>query len=185
MGCRNSGLSEYWAVGIAGCRNNLPRSSSTVEVFEVIRGSLLLDELENGNLTRETAKSKKRKMAVRYHSEDIEECFNKVRRSNNYPTVTDMEKSLDETQGDEAKRSGVEPRIETKRPGDETRDEKKEEELRQELRQELRRKEEEMRQEMRQELRRKEEELRQELRQELRRKEEEMRQELRQELRLK
>ncbi|VDI04482.1 Hypothetical predicted protein, partial [Mytilus galloprovincialis] len=78
---------------------NLPRSSSTVEVFEVIGGSCLLEKLENGSLTRETAYSKKRKMAVRYHSEDIEECYHKMRRMNNYPTVTDMEKSLDETQG--------------------------------------------------------------------------------------
>ncbi|XP_071142033.1 regulator of chromosome segregation-like [Mytilus edulis] len=79
--------------------DNLPRSSSTVEVYEVIGG--LLEKLQNGSLTRETAYSKKRKMAVRYHSEDIEKCYHKVRRLNNYATVmtvTDLEKNLDETQ---------------------------------------------------------------------------------------
>ncbi|VDI09283.1 Hypothetical predicted protein, partial [Mytilus galloprovincialis] len=52
----------------------------------------------NGNLNLETASRKRRKISVKYHDEDIEECYHKVRILSNNPTVTDLENSLDETQ---------------------------------------------------------------------------------------
>ncbi|CAC5406174.1 unnamed protein product [Mytilus coruscus] len=79
----------------------LPRSSITVQKFAVITGSNLLEKLGNGSLNMETASRKRRKIGVKYHSEDIEKCYNKVRRLSNTgnPTITDLENSLDETQG--------------------------------------------------------------------------------------
>ncbi|CAC5406175.1 unnamed protein product [Mytilus coruscus] len=78
----------------------LPRSSITVQKFAVITGSNLLEKLGNGSLNMETASRKRRKIGVKYHSEDIEKCYNKVRRLSNTgnPTITDLENSLDETQ---------------------------------------------------------------------------------------
>ncbi|VDI09284.1 Hypothetical predicted protein, partial [Mytilus galloprovincialis] len=62
----------------------------------------------NGNLNLETASRKRRKISVKYHDEDIEECYHKVRILSNNPTVTDLENSLDETQGTPRKKKFVE-----------------------------------------------------------------------------
>ncbi|XP_071143462.1 uncharacterized protein [Mytilus edulis] len=78
--------------------DHLPRNSSSVQDFEVIAGRNILDKLRDGNLNTETASRKRRKISVKYHNEDIEECYHKVRILSNNPTVTDLEYSLDETQ---------------------------------------------------------------------------------------
>ncbi|XP_076084849.1 uncharacterized protein LOC143055579 isoform X2 [Mytilus galloprovincialis] len=78
--------------------DNFPRSSTTAEEFEVIEGRNILETLRDGNLNLVTASRKRRKISVKYHNEDIEECYHKVRRLSNNPTVTDLENSLDETQ---------------------------------------------------------------------------------------
>ncbi|XP_063406404.1 meiosis-specific nuclear structural protein 1-like isoform X2 [Mytilus trossulus] len=80
--------------------DNFPRSSTTAEKFEVIEGRNILEKLRDGNLNLVTASRKRRKISVKYHNEDIEECYHKVRRLSNNPTVTDLENSLDETQGE-------------------------------------------------------------------------------------
>ncbi|CAG2197509.1 unnamed protein product [Mytilus edulis] len=76
----------------------LPILSSTVQEYEDEGSSDLLATLGNGNLDMGTASRKRRRIAAKYHPEDIQECFHKVHRQFNNPTITDLENSLDETQ---------------------------------------------------------------------------------------
>ncbi|XP_071141556.1 uncharacterized protein [Mytilus edulis] len=77
----------------------LPILSSSVQEYEDEGSNDLLATLGNGNLDMGTASRKRRRVAAKYHPQDIQGCFHKVHRQLNNPTITDLENSLDETQG--------------------------------------------------------------------------------------
>ncbi|CAG2216026.1 unnamed protein product [Mytilus edulis] len=79
--------------------DHLPRNSSSVQDLEVIAGRNILDKLRDGNLNTETASRKDEKflsnttMKISKNATTKCEYYQIV-----YPTVTDLEYSLDETQ---------------------------------------------------------------------------------------